>query len=136
MLHRLWSAHPQGKATIVTAASSWIFTATTNDAPVSTMNIRPLLRPVAAMRRAPVRSFGAGEPFIANSKAPKNIIERREILTAGGTWQGALHPTWLKDKFDIPVAGVGFLLQGGVLLGFITGLYKMAVMGDKAKVKS
>ncbi len=98
------------------------------------MNFRPLLRPVAAMRGAPVRSFGAAEPFIANSKAPKNIIEAREVLTAGGTWQGANHPTWLKGKADIPIAGVGFLLQGGVLLGFVTGLYKMAVMGDKAKI--
>ena len=29
--------------------------------------------------------------------APKNIVEARERLCAGGTWQGAAGPTWLKE---------------------------------------
>ena len=80
------------------------------------------------------KRFGSAEPFIANSSAPENIKKGRDILTAGGTWQGALHPTWLKGKTDVPISAIGFILQGGVVLGFLTGLYKMAVLGDKAKI--
>ena len=37
-------------------------------------------------------------------------------------------------KTDVPISAIGFILQGGVVLGFLTGLYKMAVLGDKAKI--
>ena len=92
--------------------------------------LKQVTRLAPAARRVaqqPKRFMGAAEPFTPAAKAPARIVAAREVICAGGTWQGAGHPTWLKGKMDIPAAGIGFVLQGGILLGFITGLYKMSL---------
>ena len=92
--------------------------------------LNTLTRLAPAGRRVvqqPKRFMSAAEPFTPATKAPARIDAAREVICAGGTWQGAGHPTWLKGKMDIPAAGLGFVLQGGILLGFVTGLYKMSL---------
>eukprot|EP00618_Florenciella_parvula_P005161 CAMPEP_0119467392 /NCGR_PEP_ID=MMETSP1344-20130328/1598_1 /TAXON_ID=236787 /ORGANISM="Florenciella parvula, Strain CCMP2471" /LENGTH=102 /DNA_ID=CAMNT_0007499753 /DNA_START=26 /DNA_END=334 /DNA_ORIENTATION=- len=91
--------------------------------------LRGVIRPAAAaVRVMPKRFMGAAEPFEPAKAAPANIVKAREVLCAGGTWNGAggAGPTWLKDGMGDQVVGgiaLGAFLWG--MTGFFGGLYKM-----------
>lgn len=70
--------------------------------------------------------MSAAETFTDATAAPANIAQARKVLCAGGTWQGAAGPTYLKEgSKDVAVfyAGIGLFAVG--MGGVLSGLYKV-----------
>mmetsp|Transcript_2215 Transcript_2215/g.3646 ORF Transcript_2215/g.3646 Transcript_2215/m.3646 type:complete len:102 (-) Transcript_2215:2-307(-) len=96
--------------------------------------IRGVIRPAAAAVQRMPKRWGSAEPFEPAKAAPANIAKAREVLCAGGTWNGAggAGPTWLKDGMgDQVVGGIGAACFIYGFTSFLSGLYKMSFVVGK-----